>query len=69
MYVVVYPVSMTNEDATRKERPIMVRKNLYMPRALWDNAKEKADQIESGMSLAQVVRRLLERWLKGEIGL
>ena len=43
----------------------MVIRSLSIPRSLWETAKEKAGLI----SLSAVIRRLLEKWIKGEIDL
>ncbi len=43
------------------------RFELRLPLVLLKQAREKAK--EMGFSLASILRRLLEKWLKGEIGL
>ncbi len=43
------------------------RFELRLPSVLLSKAQEKAQ--EMGFSLASILRRLLEKWLKGEIGL
>lgn len=51
-----------------KDKEPMVQRTLKIPLALWEAAKAKAaDQARTPLSV--VIRRLLERWLKGEIDL
>jgi predicted CopG family antitoxin len=42
------------------------RRNISIDDDLWEKAKEKAGGL---MSLSAIIRRLLEKWLKGEITL
>jgi predicted CopG family antitoxin len=48
----------------RSQEPMIIR-TLSIPRDLWEEAKEKAGL----MSLSAVIRRLLEKWIRGEIDL
>lgn len=43
----------------------MKKYNINFPPSLWDAAKKKA----GSMPLSAVIRRLLEKWVKGEISI
>jgi predicted CopG family antitoxin len=43
----------------------MIRRSISIPAELWEAARVKAGTL----SVSAVVRRLLEKWVRGEIGL
>jgi hypothetical protein len=46
----------------------MVKRTVYVPPKLWDDAKDLADSDPEGINISIVVRRLLEGYVKKEGG-
>ena len=57
----MYDKMMTSDNDKPEE--IMEQYSLRMPPSLWAAAKEKAGMIP----LSAIIRKLIEKWLKGEV--
>lgn len=43
------------------------KKSIYVDSELWAKAEEKARRPEIDRSISQIVRRLIEMWVEGEV--